>query len=74
GRKQHTPVCNLFLQSDCERPTLICIAVTNVTAIPHSHGTLQGASLSLYIGSHLALKKKIYEINNQIFGSFRKSA
>ena len=45
GRKQHTPVCNLFLQSDCERPTLICIAVTNVTAIPHSHGTLQGAGL-----------------------------
>ncbi|MCR2007891.1 hypothetical protein NSB20_20775, partial [Bacteroides acidifaciens] len=54
GRKQHTPVCNLFLQSDCERPTLICIAVTNVTAIPHSHGTLQGANLSIYIGSPLA--------------------
>jgi len=33
---------------------------------------VQGASLSLYIGSHLALKKKIYQINNQIFGSPRK--
>ena len=53
GRKQHTPVCNLFLQSDCERPTLICIAVTNVTAIPHSHGTLQGASIYLYIACTL---------------------
>ena len=39
-----------------------------------SKGSLQGASLSLYIGSHLALKKKRYQINNQIFGSFRKSA
>ena len=35
--------------------------------------SVQGASLSLYIGSHLALNKKIYEINNQTFGSFRKS-
>ena len=33
---------------------------------------MQGASLSLYIGSHLALKKKIYQFNNQTFGSFRK--
>ena len=51
GRKQHTPVCNLFLQSDCERPTLICIAVTNVTAIPRSHGTLQGAAIFIYIAA-----------------------
>ena len=51
GRKQHTPVCNLFLQSDCERPTLICIAVTNVTAIPHSHGTLQGAAIYINIAA-----------------------
>lgn len=50
-RKQHTPVCNLFLQSDCERPTLICIAVTNVTAIPHSHGTLQGAAIYINIAA-----------------------
>lgn len=46
-RKQHTPVCNLFLQSDCERPTLICIAVTNVTAIPHSHGALYECKINI---------------------------
>lgn len=68
GRKQHTPVCNLFLQSDCERPTLICIAVTNVTAIPRSHGTQQGASIvrrNLNMEAFLQLVFKIPSLDKQ---------